>query len=64
MRQFKKAGFDMSKIRRFLEPGPVILVSSAHGDDRDIMTMGWHMILGDGPSLVGCFIWDRTTAAG
>ena len=23
------------------------------------MTMGWHMILGDEPSLVGCFIWDQ-----
>lgn len=59
MKQHKKADFEVNKIRRFLEPGPVVLVSSAYGDDRDIMTMGWHMILNDGPSLVGCYIWDR-----
>ena len=52
VKQHKKADFDVNKIRRFLEPGPVVLVSSAHGGDRDIMTMGWHMILNDGPSLV------------
>ena len=59
MRTYKKVDFPSEKIRRFLEPGPVVLVSSAHGGDRDVMTMGWHMVLGDGPSLVGCFIWDR-----
>lgn len=64
MKKYEKADFDITKVRRFLEPGPVVLVSSAHGDDRDIMTMGWHMILGDGPSLVGCFIWDRNHSRG
>lgn len=59
MKKLKKADFDVNKIRRFLEPGPVILVSSAHGGDRDIMTMGWHMVLGDGPYLVGCYVWDQ-----
>lgn len=64
MKLGKKADFDVNKIRRFLEPGPVVLVSSAHGGDRDVMTMGWHMILGDGPSLVGCYIRDRNHSRG
>jgi flavin reductase (DIM6/NTAB) family NADH-FMN oxidoreductase RutF len=64
MRIYKKVDFPTEKIRRFLEPGPVVLVSSAHGGDRDVMTMGWHMVLGDGPSLVGCFIWDRNHSRG
>jgi flavin reductase (DIM6/NTAB) family NADH-FMN oxidoreductase RutF len=37
-------------VRRFLEPGPIILVSSAHKGERNIMTMGWHMIMGFSPS--------------
>ncbi len=55
----RKVDFPVSNVRRFLEPGPVVLVSSAWRGERDIMTMGWHMILGEEPSLVGCFIWDQ-----
>ncbi len=57
MKKYKKAAFDVDKIRRFLEPGPVVLVSSAHADERNIMTMGWHMMLGY--DHVGCYIWDQ-----
>jgi flavin reductase (DIM6/NTAB) family NADH-FMN oxidoreductase RutF len=54
-----KKSFPTSKIRRFLEPGPIVLVSSAHRGERNVMTLGWHMVLGFEPSLVGCFIWDE-----
>src|SRR5689334_8278211 len=64
MRKYKKKDFPVEKVRRFLEPGPVVLVSSAHKGERDIFTMGWHMILTDEPSLVGCFIWDRNYSRG
>jgi flavin reductase (DIM6/NTAB) family NADH-FMN oxidoreductase RutF len=23
------------------------------------MTMGWHMVMGFEPSLIGCYIWDQ-----
>ena len=59
MKTYKKRDFPVSNVRRFLEPGPVVLVSSAYKGERDIMTMGWHMIMMDEPSLVGCFIWDQ-----
>jgi flavin reductase (DIM6/NTAB) family NADH-FMN oxidoreductase RutF len=59
MKIYKKADFQVTKVRRFLEPGPVVLASSAHAGERDIMTKGWHMIMMDEPSLVGCFIWDQ-----
>jgi flavin reductase (DIM6/NTAB) family NADH-FMN oxidoreductase RutF len=59
MKKYNKRDFPVDKARRFLEPGPVVLVSSAYRGKRDIMTMGWHMILMDEPSLVGCFIWDQ-----
>ena len=55
----KKKNFPVDKIRRFLEPGPIILISSAYKGERDIMTAGWHMMLSFDPSLVGCFVWDQ-----
>jgi flavin reductase (DIM6/NTAB) family NADH-FMN oxidoreductase RutF len=56
MKVIKKRDFPAGDIRRFLEPGPVVLVSSAHRDKTNIMTMGWHMVLEFSPSLVGCLI--------
>jgi flavin reductase (DIM6/NTAB) family NADH-FMN oxidoreductase RutF len=35
-----------------------VLVSSAWKGKRNIMTMGWHMVMGEEPSLIGCYIWD------
>ena len=56
MKAYKKFDFPVSDIRRFLEPGPVVLVSSAWKGERNIMTMGWHMVLEFMPSLIGCLI--------
>lgn len=56
MKPVRKSDFPTSEIRRFLEPGPVVLVSSAHKGERNIMTMGWHTVLEFTPSLVGCLI--------
>jgi flavin reductase (DIM6/NTAB) family NADH-FMN oxidoreductase RutF len=56
--QLHKQDFPVSNVRRFLEPGPVVLVSSAWKGTSNIMTLGWHMIMGEEPSLVGCYIWD------
>jgi flavin reductase (DIM6/NTAB) family NADH-FMN oxidoreductase RutF len=59
MKTYKKKTFPLAKIRRFIEPGPIVLISSAHRGERNIMTLGWHMMLGFEPALVGCFIWDE-----
>jgi flavin reductase (DIM6/NTAB) family NADH-FMN oxidoreductase RutF len=56
MKPTKKRDFPVGEIRRFLEPGPVVLVSSAWKGERNIMTMGWHMVMEFTPSLVGCLI--------
>ena len=52
----KKTDFPVSKIRRYLEPGPIVLVSSRFDSETDIMTMGWHTVMEFTPSLVGCII--------
>ncbi len=59
MKAHAKKSFPLAKIRRFLEPGPIVLVTSAHRGERNVMTLGWHMVLGFEPALVGCFIWDQ-----
>jgi flavin reductase (DIM6/NTAB) family NADH-FMN oxidoreductase RutF len=57
MKRYKKKSFPVTKVRRFLEPGPIVLISSAHKGERNIMTLGWHMMLDY--ERVGCFIWDQ-----
>ena len=56
MRAVMKKDFPVSNIRRFLEPGPIVLVSSAWKGETNIMTMGWHTVMEFEPSLIGCMI--------
>lgn len=56
MKPIRKSDFPVAEIRRFLEPGPVALVSSAYKGERNIMTMGWHTVMEFTPALVGCVI--------
>ncbi|MDQ4079146.1 MAG: flavin reductase family protein [Gemmatimonadota bacterium] len=51
-----KKSFAVANIRQLLEPGPIVLVSSAWKDEMNIMTMGWHTVMEFTPSLVGCVI--------
>ncbi len=53
-----KRDYPVDQIRRYLETGPIALVTSAHGERRNIMTMGWHMMLQFSPALFACYIWD------
>jgi flavin reductase (DIM6/NTAB) family NADH-FMN oxidoreductase RutF len=59
MKATREHDLPVSEIRRFLEPGPIVLVSSAYRAEINIMTMGWHMVMGFEPSLIGCYIWDE-----
>jgi flavin reductase (DIM6/NTAB) family NADH-FMN oxidoreductase RutF len=52
----RKADFPVSQIRQYLEPGPIVLVSSRSKGRANIMTMGWHTVMEFVPSLVGCMI--------
>ena len=56
MPNYRKRDLAVDKIRRFLEPGPIVLVSSAWKGETDIMSMGWHMVMEFQPSMIGCFI--------
>ena len=39
-------------------PGPIVLISSAWRGKTNIMTMGWHMMMGFSPALFTCYIWN------
>jgi flavin reductase (DIM6/NTAB) family NADH-FMN oxidoreductase RutF len=56
MKTYRKQDLPVHEVRRFLEPGPIVLVSSACDGEDNIMTMGWHTVLEFVPSLVGCMI--------
>jgi flavin reductase (DIM6/NTAB) family NADH-FMN oxidoreductase RutF len=64
LRKYRKKDFPVEDVRRFIEPGPIVLVSSAWKGERNIMTMGWHMVMEFSPSLIGCYIWDRNHSRG
>ena len=45
----------LSKAFRLIEPGPVVLVTTAHHGKANIMTMSWHMVVDFTPQF-GCVI--------
>ena len=54
-----KKPFPLSKVYGLLEPGPVVLVSTAGAGRPNIMAMSWHTMLEFEPPLVGCVISNR-----
>jgi len=54
----------LSKAFRFIEPGPVVLVTTATAGRPNLMTMSWHMVM-DFTPLIGCIIgpWDYSFRA-
>jgi flavin reductase (DIM6/NTAB) family NADH-FMN oxidoreductase RutF len=54
-----KRAFPLARVYQLLEPGPVVLVTTARGSRRNVMTMSWHTMMEFEPPLVGCVISDR-----
>jgi flavin reductase (DIM6/NTAB) family NADH-FMN oxidoreductase RutF len=52
----EKKSYPLSKVYGLLEPGPVVLVSTARAGRANIMTMSWHMMLDFEPPLLACVI--------
>ncbi|MGA8013548.1 MAG: flavin reductase family protein [Candidatus Acidiferrales bacterium] len=55
----KKTSLPLSQVYRLLEPGPVVLVTSARGGKANVMTMSWHMMVDFEPPIVACVISNR-----
>lgn len=56
MKKYAKQDFPVWRVRRYLEPGPIVLVSSAWKGETNIMTLGWHTVMEFAPSFFGCII--------
>lgn len=52
----RKRAFPLSGVYTLLEPGPVVLITTAHRGQTDIMTQSWHTMMEFEPPLVGCVI--------
>ena len=46
----------LSKVYQLLEPGPVVLLTTAQKGRANIMTMSWHMMVEFEPPLVACVV--------
>lgn len=57
-----KKNWPLHDVRHWLEPGPIVLISSHWQGKDNIMTLGWHTILEFSPSLIGCMISAGNTS--
>lgn len=48
--------FPLSEVYRLLEPGPVVLLSTADKGRANVMAMSWHMMVEFTPPLVACVV--------
>jgi flavin reductase (DIM6/NTAB) family NADH-FMN oxidoreductase RutF len=46
----------LSKVYQLLEPGPVVLLTTAAKGRDNVMTMSWHMMVDFEPPLVACVV--------
>ncbi|MBK5206376.1 MAG: flavin reductase family protein, partial [Polaromonas sp.] len=51
-----KRSLPLSKVYGLLEPGPVLLLTTAHKGKANVMTMSWHTMMEFEPPLVGCVV--------
>ncbi|MGZ8262107.1 MAG: flavin reductase family protein [Methylotenera sp.] len=59
-----KKPYPLSNVYGLLEPGPVVLVTTASSGRPNIMTMSWHTMIEFEPPLVGCIISNRNYSFG
>lgn len=51
----------IKKAFTFLEPGPVILVTTKEGDKNNIMTISWHMVMDFAPHIaISTGVWNHS----
>jgi len=54
-----KRSIPLSRVYQLLEPGPVVLLTTAGAAGPNAMPMSWHTMMEFEPPLVGCVVSDR-----
>jgi len=54
----------LSKVYQLLEPGPVVLLSTALKGRPNLMTLSWHMMVEFVPPLIACVVSNRDFSFG
>ena len=57
-----KRSYPLSDVYGLLEPGPVVLVTTARKGRPNIMTMSWHTMMEFEPPSIGCVISGRNAS--
>lgn len=55
----------LDQVHRLIEPGPVILITTRHGGEANVMTNGFNMMVRHAPPLIACTVgpWDHSYRA-
>ena len=48
--------FPLDKVYQLIEPGPVVLLTTAFGGKPNVMTMSWHMMMEFTPPRIACIV--------
>jgi len=59
-----KRVLSLSKVYGLIEPGPVVLLTTARKGRPNIMTLSWHTMMEFEPPLVGCVVSNRNYTFG
>jgi flavin reductase (DIM6/NTAB) family NADH-FMN oxidoreductase RutF len=54
----------LAQVYRLLEPGPVVLLTTARGERRNVMTLSWHTMMEFEPPRVGCVVSENNFSFG
>lgn len=46
----------LAKVYQLIEPGPVVMLTTAHKGRANVMTMSWHMMVEFEPPLIACVV--------
>jgi len=55
----RKRSLPLAKVYGLLEPGPVVLLTTAHRGKTNVMTLSWLTMMEFEPPLVGCVVSGR-----